>query len=288
MKVKCDYCRQMIDDGLDKCPNCGATINKNRTSAAQPKTIEELKKWYTDHNLPPEETTRFFIGKNYQEPKAFGIYQADDGDFVVYKNKANGERAIRYQGSDEEYAVNELYQRLKVEIADQKSHNQSKPSSSSGMSKPTGCCSSTVMKICGIGFAIFMVICMLVAIFDKTPSNGYYKYNGNDYYRQGSSWYSYDDDSDTWSQVDDDSFLNDSINSDTQSEYQSDDFDGSSFEDSTWYDSGTSDDSSDWDSDSFWDSDDTWDSDYDSGSSWDSGSDSSWDSGSDSGWDSDW
>ena len=35
---------------------------------------------------------------------------------------ASGERAIRYQGVDEAYAVNELYQRLKSEIADQKEH----------------------------------------------------------------------------------------------------------------------------------------------------------------------
>ena len=58
---------------------------------------------------------RFFIGINYKKPKAFGIYQ--DGDqFIVYKNKANGERAIRYQGTDETYAVNELYLKLKSEI----------------------------------------------------------------------------------------------------------------------------------------------------------------------------
>ena len=54
----------------------------------------------------------FFIGKDIKEPKAFGIYKNSAGDFVVYKNKSNGERVIRYQGTDEGYAVNELYQRL--------------------------------------------------------------------------------------------------------------------------------------------------------------------------------
>lgn len=264
MKVRCDYCRQMIDDGLDKCPNCGATINKNRTAKEQPETIEELQEWYRQHNLPPEEVTRFFIGKDYREPKAFGIYRTDDGDFVVYKNKADGERAIRYQGSDEGYAVNELYQRLKAEIADQKSHNQH-TSAPASPQKPTGCCSGSVLKVVGICFAVLVVISMLVAIFDKTPSNGYYSYNGNDYYRQGSSWYAYDKDTNDWSIVDDDDELNSKIDSDNESEYHTDDFDGSSFEDSTWYDSGSSDDSDDWDSDSYWDSDDSWDSDYDSG-----------------------
>ena len=121
MKVKCDYCGQMVDEGLDTCPSCGAPVSAaNRMAGGQPKTIEQLKQWYKDHNLPPEEKTRFFIGKNIKQPKAFGIYKDENGDFVVYKNKSNGERAVRYQGSDEGYAVNELYQRLRSEIAEKK------------------------------------------------------------------------------------------------------------------------------------------------------------------------
>lgn len=85
------------------------------------KTIEELKQWYIDAHLPPENITRFFIGKNCKEKKAFGIYKdTNTGHFVVYKNKANGVRAIRYEGFDEAFAVNELYLRLKQEIANQK------------------------------------------------------------------------------------------------------------------------------------------------------------------------
>ena len=92
MKVKCDYCGQMVDENLKTCPNCGGPMSTaNRVSSGQPKTIEELKKWYTDHNLPPEETTRFFIGKDIKEPKAFGIYKDQNGDFVVYKNKSDGD-----------------------------------------------------------------------------------------------------------------------------------------------------------------------------------------------------
>ena len=131
MKVKCDYCGQMVDETLKNCPNCGGPISTaNRVASGQPKTIEELKKWYTDHNLPPEETTRFFIGKDIKEARAFGIYKDKNGDFVVYKNKSDGTRAVRYQGKDEGYAVNELYQRLKAEIADQKANNSKKKGSS--------------------------------------------------------------------------------------------------------------------------------------------------------------
>ena len=76
-----------------------------------PGSIEELKLWYEYQNLPPQSVTRFFIGENYTQPKAFGIYQEGE-NFIVYKNKADGSRAIRYNGKNESYAVNELFERF--------------------------------------------------------------------------------------------------------------------------------------------------------------------------------
>ena len=38
---------------------------------------------------------------------------------IVYKNKSDGSRAIRYQGLDEAYAVNEIYLKLQVEMQKQ-------------------------------------------------------------------------------------------------------------------------------------------------------------------------
>lgn len=263
----------MIDEGLDRCPNCGASTSAvNRMASGEPKTIEELKQWYIAHNLPPEETTRFFIGKDIKEPKAFGIYKNSKGDFVVYKNKANGERAVRYEGSDEGYAVNELYQRLRAEIADQKA-NRTRTSRSSGSRSSSSSGSGIWALYATIGLFIFtfvaigMVACV-VAITDKSPSEGYYRYKGQDYYYQNDDWYIYDLVTDTWDSVFDESELDSTINSDTDSDYRIYDHDGSRFEDSSWYDTGSDDDSSDWDSDSSWDSD--WD-DWDSGSTdWDS------------------
>ncbi|MBP5600792.1 MAG: hypothetical protein J6X48_11065, partial [Lachnospiraceae bacterium] len=88
------------------------------------KTIAELADWYKARKLPPYETTRYFIGINYKEHRAFGIYE-ENGEFIVYKNKDDGSRAIRYQGKDEAYAVNELYLKLKSEILNQKARNAS-------------------------------------------------------------------------------------------------------------------------------------------------------------------
>ncbi len=80
----------------------------------KPATIEELKAFCEEKQMPLEKM-RFFIGEDYSGPKAYGIYRADDGDFVVYKNKSDGSRAVRYKGPHEDIAVNELYEKLKAE-----------------------------------------------------------------------------------------------------------------------------------------------------------------------------
>ncbi|RKM59231.1 hypothetical protein D6855_10010 [Butyrivibrio sp. CB08] len=85
-----------------------------------PKTIAELQD-YCERNGFTSSKTRFFVGFDYKGPKAFGIYKDEaTGEFVVYKNKADGTRAVRYRGKDEEFAVVELYDRLQAEIANQK------------------------------------------------------------------------------------------------------------------------------------------------------------------------
>ena len=129
-KIKCEFCGHYINDYEDRCASCGAPNNNlKRTVSDTPRTISELQSWYRARKLPPEEVTRFFIGKNITEPRAFGIYE-ENGVFTVYKNKSDGSRAVRYQGEDEAYAVNELYMRLKEEILQQKNNNLSKQKSS--------------------------------------------------------------------------------------------------------------------------------------------------------------
>ena len=138
MQIQCEYCKNWIEDTVEKCPYCGASnTHLKRYADTTPKTIAELKTWYAERNLPPEEVTRFFIGTDYRAPKAFGIYQ-DGKNFIVYKNKADGSRAVRYKGPDEAYAVNELYLKLKEEILHQKARNMAKRSGASQPQRSSG------------------------------------------------------------------------------------------------------------------------------------------------------
>ena len=176
---------------------------ENRT----PETIDEFKIWYAKKGLPPENITRFFIGKDYLEPRAFGIYKNEiTGEFIVYKNKSDGSRSIRYQGTDEAYAVRELYLRLEEEIRNQNSTNNYRPRSSYGSNDTSDKIKETIENTVGrtksgigtaikstffgiivfVFFTIFQLFSGFFSIYD-----GYYRYNDSYYYHLNSSWYTY-------------------------------------------------------------------------------------------------
>ena len=100
MKIKCDWCGSWINDFDQVCPNCGGVNNNyNRHANGVPQTIEELKAWAKEMNLPLQDM-RTFIGEDYKGAKAFGIYKDEtDGTFVVYKNKEDGTRGSTLQGN---------------------------------------------------------------------------------------------------------------------------------------------------------------------------------------------
>ena len=212
-----------------------------------PRTIEELRAWYAARNLPPEEVTRFFIGKDIKEPRAFGIYR--DGDrFVVYKNKDDGSRAVRYHGPDEAYAVNELYQRLKQEIANQKGLNREQREVNKKKERRS--------MIVGVGVFVAVVLALLILdSFD--PDDGYYNYQDRWYYYGSSNWYVYEDD---WIPCSVDDALADNCGDYYEGGYSSD-YDVPDFAQSEY--NSTSDSDSDWDSSYSWDSGSTdWSSDW--------------------------
>ena len=221
MKITCPYCGKLFESSNAQCPHCLAP-NEHQDVApidsAEPTTIDALKRWYIDKKLPPFEITRFFIGENVKEPRAFGIYR-DGNKVIVYKNKDNGQRAIRYQGSDEGYAVSEFLNKLKDEILHQQtigfdsgsalqdvqpeSIEQSQQSVQSPV-QPQRRQTSLLKKLL-IFFAILLLVSMLMRSCSSTPtadlSPGYYNYDGGTYYhtQQDDSWYSYDNGS--WSPI---------------------------------------------------------------------------------------
>lgn len=267
MRVKCNYCGNMIDETSKTCENCGAPNERlKRVGEGVPKTIEELKEWYQNHNLPEPEVTRFFIGENYEKPKAFGIYKKDDGNFVVYKNKDDGSRSIRYEGTDEVYAVNELYLKLKDEIQNQKKMNIDRKSNNGIRKQPSLVPIIAIIIIISFSLAFFLV--------RYENNNGYYNYNDTEYYKRNGYWYIYSNDS--WIEIDssglDKEFRDNYKEYYEGRDYSSTDFGGQDIKDSSVSDSWESSSdtsSSDWDSDSSWDSSDSWDSgSTDWGSDW--------------------
>ena len=251
---KCEYCGSMIKSSEQTCPHCGAP-NTNyiapdeRRKITQPKTIEELQMYCANRGMPLYKM-RFFIGENTHEARAFGIYRKSNGEVVVYKNKDDGSRAIRYEGPDEAYGVNEIYQKLLSEIA-MRQGGGAKPV----QNKPA----RTAMLI----FIVVLCACIAgscAACVACTPDNGYYDYNGDLYY-YSNDWYRWDSNANDWSYAPyvagtdlDNNYR--SYESDN-SAYQS--YGASSFTDSDYYTDYSS-------------SSDSYSSDYDTWDSWDSGS----------------
>lgn len=228
MKIQCNYCGTFFDDTNAQCPFCGG---KNegvvRTTSSQPLTIEQLQEWYKSKGLPPYETTRFFIGIDYRKPKAFGIYKDQrTGNFVVYKNKASGERAVRYEGTDEAYAVNELFQRLKQEIIEQKrvnleknnynhhKYNNFNANNKFNIKNSFKFAIKMILMIYFISFFLHILIIIgtffsddVKNFFADKPDAGYYSYNNTTYYyfkddssyNDHSNWFSYIDNEKKWS-----------------------------------------------------------------------------------------
>ena len=228
------------------------------TSAGVPMTIEALKA-FCDRNGMPLEKMRFFVGVDYRQPRAFGIYR-DGDEVVVYKNKADGSRAVRYQGQDEAYGVKELYDKLLQECHNRNIWPGGKPREVVQAERRTR---RKTFLIVAVVVAVIIAIGIVAFVAEQRAHryDGYYRYGIDDtYYRYGDSWYYYDY-MDDWVPVDEPAYLGD-----YEDHYLGDDYDrvwgGSDFKTSdaweAYQEAHTS--SSDYDS---WDSGGTdWSSDW--------------------------
>jgi len=257
---KCRFCGAVVRSDEKQCPQCGAAnesfVADTPRSVFLPKTIEELKEYCAERGMPLLRM-RFFIGEDYRQPRAFGIYQ-DGGDFVVYKNKSDGSRAIRYRGPDEAHAVNELFLKLLEECHNRGIYPDGKPTTRSAAStsrsgKTGGGRTALIIVL------IFAAIIAAALLFGDHHKKGYYKVNQSVYYHIGSEWYDYYGSS--WHKT------SEPYNIDYDEDYVGDTFSSgwgvSNFKDSSAYEDYQdrhSSSSSDYDS---WDSGGTdWDSDW--------------------------
>ena len=229
-----------------------------------PRTIEELKEYCAERGMPLLKM-RFFIGEDYRNPKAFGIYR-DGRNFIVYKNKANGQRAVRYQGPDEAFAVSEIFAKLLEEC-----HNRGiYPDGKLPEAPETGTRRSTKKRSNLLVPVLVLVISLLVSGITAAVSSylhrndGYFSTgDGTVYYHYGVDWYyTYDiNNSGYWYEADD--FPADDYYDYSLGEEWNSDWGVSDFKDSSTYQAiseSHSSSSSDYDS---WDSSDTdWDSDW--------------------------
>lgn len=246
MENQCGNCGKYYDSTESVCPDCG-TVNPRVLT--QPVTIEELLLFAQGHNLPLKDM-RFFIGENYAGPRAFGIYRAENGNVVVYKNKADGSRAIRYEGPDEAFAVNEILQKMRAEI------QLRRPSGTGGTRVQV---QTSPKRLLLLGIIIVFFVAVFLFMDSRTPDRGYYYYDNAYYYWDSGAWYLYDDYYGDWYPASADAMLADHYGDYwVDNSYQ----DGYGVSDFSQWDNPYSN-NDDWDSGDSWDSSFTdWDSDW--------------------------
>lgn len=228
----CPYCGSELSGNEVICPNCGAyldvtnlygkteatggmamaqaqeAVERSEAETAvemitEPKTIEELQLYCEQHGMPLLRM-RFFIGENYQEPRAFGIYK-EGNEFIVYKNKDTGVRAIRYRGTDEAFAVNEIFQKLLSECHNRGVYpdgNNREMVGAEPVSRGYKQKSQATNKGLAVGLVIvFISIALIAGIGNakKHKEDGYYQFGNDYYYRYGDDWSFYDFGTGSWS-----------------------------------------------------------------------------------------
>ena len=281
----CEACGKPLAPDATTCPYCGAEQHEDIRLTKIPETIEELHAFCAEHKMPLD-AMRFFIGEDFRGARAFGIFKREDGTCVVYKNKADGSRAVRYEGTDEKHAVREIYEKLKSET-DLRRGGPVPDAPTRGVretpddGEPLKAWQIFVGAILAFWKPILIVLAAVLIFrwIGSTPDRGYYRYQDDTYYYQDHSWYLYDALSDDWEQTYE---VPEALEEDYDDYYQSEDYDSRyvlpDFSGSGYYEENNDFFSGLFDSDSSYDDYD-WDSSDDSWSSWDS---------SDTDWDSDW
>ena len=180
-------------------PGAGVTAGAAGSSGwrpgMRPRTIEQLQD-FCAYNEMPLERMRFFVGEDYRQARAFGIYR--DGDrFVVYKNRSDGSRAVRYDGPDEARAVGELYDKLLDECHQRDIWPDGKPVNFEKNRKAE---KRRLVAIAVVGALLAGTLGFLFFKWQakQHANDGYYRFNDTGiYYCYGGDWY-YNDGYNDW------------------------------------------------------------------------------------------
>ena len=177
-------------------------------------SIEELKQKCAEKHMRLEKM-RFFIGENRKDPKCFGVYFDEaSGNWIVYKNKADGTRAVRYEGPDEARAAQEIWNKIGDEVKLRKDkygspYDESAFRTINEADVPQPSFFGSVFGIFRSVFsfvwenivleypfaALFFALVgasLLLEFAFPSPKNGYYQYNDVIYYCLEDQWYMYD------------------------------------------------------------------------------------------------
>ena len=216
---RCPRCGAMVRPNEKFCNQCGAPLTSAGNAAdgvrtaysgaggnsgwqpgMRPRTIEQLRD-FCDYNGMPLERMRFFLGEDYQEPRAFGIYREGDA-FVVYKNKDDGSRAVRYNGPDEAYAVGELYDKLLDECHKRDIWPDGRPSGAemAELEKERKAAKRRMVAIAVVGALLMGTLGFIFMKLEakQHANDGYYRFDTPGiYYCYGDDWY-YDDGYNDW------------------------------------------------------------------------------------------
>jgi len=153
-------------------------------------SVEELLQRVAERGMPLEKM-RFFINEDRHEPRCFGIYQDEfTGHWIVYKNKADGSRAVRYAGPDEAYAAQELWSKINSEI---ELRRAAQPAAHAPSRRQAGALAAVIV-------AAALILGIAVYTEAKKPSRGYYVYDDDILYYQNDIWYCFG--GDDWSPYD--------------------------------------------------------------------------------------
>ena len=115
----------MIEETADKCPFCGATNNAvKRTADKTPKQSPNYSSGIRTDTCRRMRQQDFLLASIIRNQKHLVFIRMATSS--LYTKQGKRRTCIRYQGTDEAYAVNELYLKLKSEILNQKANNQTR------------------------------------------------------------------------------------------------------------------------------------------------------------------